>query len=43
MSDERFDEGEDGLCEAHVQLGEHEITSDADLPAATGGVERSAD
>lgn len=47
MGDERMqaDGGEDhenemdDLCDEKTELGDAEITSDEDLPAATGGVE----
>lgn len=39
MSDERLDEEGDDLCESDVEPADYEITSDEDLPPATGGVE----
>lgn len=33
------DEDRDDLCDATTGLEEHEITSDEELPPATGGVE----
>lgn len=33
------DDDNDDLCDEKTKLGDDEITSDEDLPAATGGVE----
>ena len=33
------EEGGDGLCDAEIELEEHEVTGDEELPAAAGGVE----
>lgn len=33
------EEGHDDLCDEKTRLEEHEITSDEELPPATGGVE----
>jgi len=37
--DDDDENGGDDLCDHKTVLEEHEVTSDEDLPAATGGVE----
>jgi hypothetical protein len=41
--EEHEEEGGDDLCDEKTKLGQHEISSDEDLPAATGGVEEQGE
>ena len=41
--EEQEEEGGDHLCDEDTELEQHEISSDEDLPAATGGVEEQGE